>query len=74
MTAVGLTQVIANVLTVFEDTKIAQGVGQHTRLGVVTYGEKATRYDLNEFQSYEDACQKLWEIDCGNDMYPNLMQ
>ncbi|VDM81519.1 unnamed protein product [Strongylus vulgaris] len=75
MTGQGMTQVLANIFTVFEETKIAQNEGQHTRLAVVTYGKKATtRYNLTDLKSTDEAMDKIWEITCGNDAYSNLQE
>ncbi|KIH65087.1 hypothetical protein ANCDUO_04592 [Ancylostoma duodenale] len=75
MTEEGVTQVLADLSTVFGETKIAQGEGHHTRMGVVTYGEKAqTRYNLTDFKSTEEMMNGIWEIQCSDDKYSNLRE
>ncbi|KAL6736112.1 hypothetical protein Aduo_006499 [Ancylostoma duodenale] len=75
MTEEGVTQVLADLSTVFGETKIAQGEGHHTRMGVVTYGEKAqTRYNLTDFKSTEEMMNGIWEIKCSDDKYSNLRE
>ncbi|EPB75011.1 von Willebrand factor type A domain protein, partial [Ancylostoma ceylanicum] len=75
MTEEGVTQVLADIATVFADTKFAQDEGHHSRMGVVTYGEKAeTRYNLTAFKSNADLMDAIWGIECSDEKYSNLME
>ncbi|VDM75851.1 unnamed protein product [Strongylus vulgaris] len=66
-------EVIADVATVFDPTTIKQGEGHHSRVGIVTYGEKAeARYQLNAFNSADDFVHKIWEIETAKDNSSDL--
>ncbi|KHJ84606.1 lectin C-type domain protein [Oesophagostomum dentatum] len=73
MTEEGLTQVLADIATVFDTTKFAQGEGHHSRISIVTYADNATtRYGLKDIESNEDLMNKIWNIENGDQAVSNL--
>ncbi|RCN42409.1 von Willebrand factor type A domain protein [Ancylostoma caninum] len=64
MTEQGLTQVLADISTVFGETTIAQGEGSHSRFGLVTYASQArVKYNLNHFKSTEQMLEEIWNVE-----------
>ncbi|EYB87893.1 hypothetical protein Y032_0255g315 [Ancylostoma ceylanicum] len=73
MTSDGVTQVLADITTVFGETTIAQGKGHHSRLALVTYGKDAqARHNLTDFKSTDEMLDGVWDVECGTDTVSNL--
>ncbi|KHJ86614.1 von Willebrand factor type A domain protein [Oesophagostomum dentatum] len=69
----GLTQVLASISSVFASVPVAQGEGEHSRVGVVTYAVKAqTKHNLRDFKSRDEMLEKIWEIGCSTEAAANL--
>ncbi|VDM78452.1 unnamed protein product, partial [Strongylus vulgaris] len=65
--------VIADVATVFDTTRVQQGEGHHSRIGIVTYGTKAeAKYKLDAFKSNEEFLDKVWEVQNAKDNSSDL--
>ncbi|RCN47694.1 von Willebrand factor type A domain protein, partial [Ancylostoma caninum] len=66
-------QVLADISTVFGETTIAQGEGDHSRVAVVTYDSKAEmRHSLTDFNSTDEMMEAIWDIPCSCDTVSNL--
>ncbi|PAV60418.1 hypothetical protein WR25_23753 [Diploscapter pachys] len=59
----GLTQVAADIATVFAQSNITQVLGQTTRVGIVTYGQSAvTKYDLTAFNDTDTFINAIFNV------------
>ncbi|EYC15104.1 hypothetical protein Y032_0038g3632 [Ancylostoma ceylanicum] len=73
MSNAGVTQVLADISSVFGETIIAQGEGEHSRVAVVTYDSKAeVRHSLTDFKSTEEMMEAIWDIPCSSETVSNL--